>query len=109
MLLSVFETTYREAYSLDNANLIKAPSATLMNLDFHYDPAPEHGRWSRLHFYYDVQNLANRTYVGSAINITDSISSTTGLENGASTLANSTGSMYAGMPRASYGGVQFKF
>ena len=103
------ETTYREAYSLDNANLIKAPSVTLMNLDFHYDPAPEHGKWSRLHFYFDVQNLANRTYVGSAINITDSISSTTGLENGTSTLANSTGSIYAGMPRASYGGVRFKF
>ena len=104
-----FETTWRDAYWLDNANLLKAPSATLLNADVHYDPPLAHGEWSRLHFYFELQNLANRTYVGSANNINDSISSATGLENGAATVANTTGSFYAGMPRASYGGVQLRF
>jgi iron complex outermembrane recepter protein len=104
-----FETTWRDAYWLDNANLLQAPSATLMNADIHYDPPTGHSEWSRLHFYFDLQNLANRTYVGSANNITDSISSTTGLENGPATVASTTGSFYAGMPHASYGGVQLRF
>ena len=104
-----FETTFREAYWLDNANLLKAPSATLLNADLHYDPPVGHGELSRLHFFYNLQNLAGRTYVGSANNISDSISSSTGLENGAATVANTTGSFYAGMPRASYGGVQLRF
>jgi len=104
-----FETTWRDAYWLDNANLLKAPSATLLNADIHYDPPAAHGEWSRLHFYFDMQNLANRTYVGSANNINDSISSTTGMENGISTVANTTGSFYAGTPRASYGGIQLRF
>jgi len=104
-----FETTMRDAYWLDNANLLKAPSATLLNADIHYDPPTDHGEWSQLHFYFNIQNLANRTYVGSANDITDSISSVTGQQNDASSVANTTGSFYAGMPRASYGGVQLRF
>ena len=103
------EATWRDGYWLDNANLLKAPSATLLNADIHYDPPASHGEWSRLHFYFDMQNLANRTYVGSANNINDSISSVTGMENGASSVAATTGSFYAGTPRASYGGVQLRF
>ncbi len=103
------ETNYRSNFWLDNANLLAAPSATVINFDVHYDPAPGHGFWSRTHFYFDLQNLANRTYVGSASNITNTISSTTGEENGTASLASATGSIYAGAPRLSIGGFRIKF
>lgn len=103
------EVNYRSDYWLDNANLLAAPSATILNLDLHYDPAPGHGIWSRTHFYFDLQNLANRTYVGSASNIANTISSMTGEENGASVLASAPGAIYAGAPALSIGGFRIKF
>jgi iron complex outermembrane recepter protein len=103
------ETTWRDNYQLDNANLLKAPGYTLWNLDLHYDPPASHGRLSQLSFYFEIQNLANKTYVASATNITDSLNSSTGVENSAAVLINSTGSVYAGVPRASYGGVRMRF
>ena len=103
------ETNFSDNYQLDNANLLKASGYTLLNLNLHYDPPGGHGRLSRMRFYFEIENLANRTYVGSAGNITNSLNSTTGLEDGALVLANSTGSIYAGTPRASYGGVRMSF
>jgi iron complex outermembrane receptor protein len=103
------EANWRDNYRLDNANLLSAPGYTLVNLSTHYDPPAGHGALSRLRFYFDVQNLANKTYVASANNITNSLNTTTGQENDASVLANATGSIYAGTPRASYGGVRVRF
>jgi len=104
------ETNYRSAFWLDNADLIAANSATVLNFDVHYDPPAGHGLWSRSHFYFDLQNLADRTYIGSASNLSDTISSTTGLESSGATLATTgTGSIYAGAPRLSIGGFRIKF
>jgi len=103
------ETNFRDEYDLDNANLLQAPGYTLLNLNFHYEPPASRGLLRRMGLYFEVANLANRTYVGSAGNITDSLNATTGMENGPDVLANSTGSIYAGMPRASYGGVRMSF
>lgn len=106
---SYIETNYRSAFWLDNANLLAAPSSTVMNVDVHYDPAPGHGFWSRTHLYFDLQNLANHTFVGSASNISDSISAA-GIESSGQTLASTaTGSIYAGAPRLSIGGFRIKF
>ena len=104
-----FETNLRDGYSMDNANLLKASGTTLFDLNLHYDPPVDHGWLSRIHFYYDLQNLASRTYIASANNITDSLNVTTGMENGPGTLANNTGSIWAGVPRASFGGFRVKF
>jgi hypothetical protein len=110
------ESNYRSAFWLDNANLLFAPSSTVLNFDLHYDPAPGHGLWSRTHFYFDLQNLANRTFVGSASNITDTLANVggVGVENpgyGSSTALaqTATGSIYAGAPRLSIGGFRIKF
>ena len=110
------ETNYRSAFWLDNANVLAAPSATVINFDIHYDPAPGHGMWSRTHFFFDLQNLANHTYVGSASNITDTLTNVAGVgvENpgyGSSSAlaATATGSIYAGAPRLSIGGFRIKF
>ena len=102
------ETNWRDSYVLDNANLLSAPGYTLLNLSTHYDPPAGHGVLSRLRFFFDVQNLANKTYVASAGNITNSLDSQ-GQQNGSSVLMNATGSIYAGTPRASYGGVRVRF
>lgn len=105
------EVNFRDSYWLDNANLLQAPSATVFGFDVHFDPAPGRGVWSRTHFYFDLQNLTNRTFLGSAGNITDTISNVDGVavENGASTLAAATGSIYAGAPRLAIGGFRIKF
>lgn len=102
------ETNWRDGYQLDNANLLTAAGYTLLNLSTHYDPPAGQGAFSRLRFFFDVQNLANKTYVASAGNITDSLNSV-GQQNGAAVLATTTGSIYAGTPRASYGGVRVRF
>ena len=50
--------------ALDNANLLSAPGYTLSNLSTHDDPPAGHGALSRLRFFFDIQNLANKTYAG---------------------------------------------
>ena len=102
------EVNWRDNYLLDNANLLNASGYTLLNLSTHYDPPAGHGALSRLRFYFDLQNLANKTYVASASNITDSLSAT-GQQNGPAVLLHATGIVYAGTPRASYGGVRVRF
>jgi iron complex outermembrane recepter protein len=104
-----FEAIWRDNYWLDNANLLSASGFTLLNLSTHYDLPAGHGAISMVRFYFDIQNLANKTYVASAGNITNSLNTTTGQQNGAGVLASSTGSIYAGTPRASYGGFLIKF
>ena len=107
--LGVFmEVNWRDKYPLDNANLLGAPGFTLLNLSTHYDPPGGHGAFSRLRFYFDIENVANKTYVASASNLTDSLTAT-GQQSGAAALTTSTGSVYAGTPRASYGGVRVRF
>ena len=101
------EEDVRSSFFLDNANLLRAPGANLLNFNVHYTPAVEHGFLSRLNFYLEVKNMTSKAYVASASNITDSLSSSTGLENGVATLATS-GVIWAGPPRAFYGGVRIR-
>lgn len=97
------EFNARDGYWLDNANLLKAPGYGLVNLNLHYDPpAPARG-WSAIGVYFAVQNVFDRTYIGSASNISDRLDST------AATLAASGGAIYAGSPRLYYGGVRVRF
>jgi len=103
------ETNWRDTYLLDNANLLSASGYTLLNLSTHYDPPAGHGAVSRLRFFFDIQNLANRTYIASAGNLTNSLNATSGNENSAAILATVTGTIYAGTPRSSVGGVRVKF
>jgi len=61
----------------------------------------------RLHWHFEVQNVTNQTYVSGATNISDQLQAN-GQEATATTLMNSTGSIYAGSPRAYFGGVRIK-
>jgi iron complex outermembrane receptor protein len=101
------EEDIRSSFFLDNANLLRAPGSNVLNLEVHYTPPVEHGLFARLNFYAEVRNLTSKAYVSSASNITDSLNSTTGAENGVSTLATS-GVIWAGPPRAIFGGIRVK-
>ena len=103
------EWTVRDAAFMDNANLMESPGYTLVNANLHYDTPVQTGPFSHLRLYLSVQNLADEVYVGSASNVTNSISSTTGLQNGLSTLQAATGTIYAGAPRTVSGGLTVKF
>lgn len=102
------EVTWRDSYWLDNANRLKAPGYALLNLEVHYDPPARLGWAHRLHWYFEVQNVANQTYIAGATNISDSLQAN-GQQATARTLMNSTGSIYAGSPRAYFGGVRIRF
>lgn len=102
------ELTYRASYFIDNGNLLKIPGDTLANLNIHYDP-PKGTGWSRLSVFASVQNLFDKTYIGSASIIPDSLSAASGLQNPRAVLLTTTGSIYAGVPRTVYAGVKGRF
>jgi iron complex outermembrane receptor protein len=104
------EYVWLDAFYVDNANLLTAPGYGLVNLNLHYDTEVTHDYLKGAIFFFEVQNLLNKTYVASANNITDSISSVTGLQNPASVLATTgTGSIYAGAPRTFIAGMKLAF
>ena len=104
------EYVWLDSFYMDNANLLKAPGYGLVNLNLHYDTEAEHSYLKGAIFFFEVQNLLNKTYVASANNITDSISAVTGLQNPASVLATTgTGSIYAGAPRTFVAGMKLAF
>ncbi|MDF0544827.1 TonB-dependent receptor [Sphingobium sp. H39-3-25] len=103
------ELSYRSSYYIDNGNLLKIPGYTLTNLNIHYDPPAGDGWLSRISLFASVQNLWDKTYIGSASVIANSLNAATGQQNPASVLMNSTGSIYAGMPRTVYAGVKTRF
>ena len=102
------ELSHRSRYHIDNGNLLRIPAATLVNLNLSYAP-PKGGGPSNMRFFVSLQNLFDRTYVGSASVIANSLDAATGLQNPASVLRNSSGSIYAGVPRTFYGGVKARF
>ena len=103
------EYNRRSGFNVDNANLVQVPSYDVINLNLHYTPQLSGGTVRSFTVFFEVQNLLDKTYVASANNVTDSISSTTGAQNGAATVANTGGSIYAGAPQSFIGGVRVRF
>jgi iron complex outermembrane receptor protein len=99
---------FRDDFTLDNGNLLKAPGYVLTNLNLHYNAPPGLGFLSRVTWFFAAQNLFDKTYVASASNLTNSLNAA-GQQNPASVLANSGGSIYAGSPRLFYSGIRLKF
>ena len=103
------ETVVQGDFYLDNANLLKAPGYAVVNANLHYDTDLAGTYAKRLSLYVEVRNLFDTAYVASAQNLADTISATTGLQNGAAVLAATTGSIYAGAPRTIAGGMKLSF
>jgi len=102
------EVQWLDSFYMDNANLLKAPGYELMNLNVHYKTELASDYLKSLNVFCEVRNLFDRTYVASANNIGDSVTGA-GLQNPASVLANTTGSIYAGSPRAFIAGMKIAF
>ncbi|MEH2527428.1 MULTISPECIES: TonB-dependent receptor family protein [unclassified Bradyrhizobium] len=102
------ELQWKDSFYMDNANLLKAPGYELVNLNVHYSTDLKSDYFKSLSMYVEVRNLFNRTYVASANNIGNSVTAA-GVQNPASVLANTTGSIYAGSPRAFIAGMKVAF
>ncbi|WP_027529853.1 TonB-dependent receptor [Bradyrhizobium sp. WSM3983] len=102
------EVQWKDSFYMDNANLLKAPGYELVNVNVHYKTDLVSDSFRSLNLFLEVRNVFDRTYVASANNITNSVTAA-GLQNPASTLANTTGSIYAGSPRTFVAGMKVAF
>jgi iron complex outermembrane receptor protein len=102
---------FKSCYFVDNGNQLAVPGYGTVNFNAHYDMALPANALMLKNFtaFVEVQNIFDRRYVASANNISDSLL-VLGVQNPGVILANTgTGSIYAGAPRGSVGGVKFKF
>jgi iron complex outermembrane receptor protein len=102
------EVQWKDSFYMDNANLLKAPGYELVNLNVHYRTDLVSAYFRSLNLYLEVRNVFDRTYVASANNIGNSVTAA-GVQNPASILADTTGSIYAGSPRAFVAGMKVAF
>jgi iron complex outermembrane receptor protein len=102
------EFQWKDAFYMDNANLLKAPGYELVNLNLHYDRPLQSDYLKSLHLYFEVRNVFDKTYVASANNIANTVTGA-GVQNPASVLANTGGSIYAGSPRMFIAGMRLAF
>ncbi|MCK1740697.1 TonB-dependent receptor [Bradyrhizobium sp. 139] len=102
------EFQWKDSFYMDNANLLKAPGYELVNVNVHYKTDLVSDTFRSLNLFLEVRNVFDRTYVASANNIANTIT-VAGLQNPASVLANTTGSIYAGSPRAFVAGMKVAF
>ncbi len=98
-----------DSFFIDNANLVKAPGYATVNVNLHYNVDIADRYLKNMLIFAEVRNVLNETYVASANNVSDSISSVTGAQNSAATLAAATGSIYAGAPRTFLAGIRLRF
>jgi iron complex outermembrane receptor protein len=106
------EYTYKSSYFLDNGNVLTIPSYGIVNLNIHFDRDIPGGFLKSVGMFFEVRNIFDRAYIASANNITNRVTKVNGVavQNPYIDLAqNSTGSIYAGIPRVFQGGVKFKF
>jgi iron complex outermembrane receptor protein len=102
------EVQWKDSFYMDNANLLRAPAYELVNLNVHYKTDLTSDYLKTLNLYLEVRNVFNTTYVASANNIGNTVTAA-GVQNPASILANTTGSIYAGSPRAFIAGMKVAF
>ncbi|RXH35581.1 TonB-dependent receptor [Bradyrhizobium nanningense] len=102
------EVQWKDSFYMDNANLLKAPGYELVNVNVHYKTDLVSDTFRSLNLFLEVRNVFDRTYVASANNIANTVTGA-GLQNPASLLANTTGSIYAGSPRTFVAGMKVAF
>ncbi|WP_158671605.1 TonB-dependent receptor family protein [Bradyrhizobium guangdongense] len=102
------ELQWKDSFYMDNANVLKAPGYELVNLNVHYKTDLVSDTFRSLNLFLEVRNVFDRTYIASANNIANTVTAA-GLQNPASVLANTTGSIYAGSPRAFVAGMKVAF
>ena len=90
------EVVWKDSFYMDNADLLKAPGYELVNVNLHYKTDLTSDYFRQLTMFFEVRNIFNTTYVASANNIANTVTSA-GIQNPGSVLAaTQTGSIYAG-------------
>ena len=102
------EVIWKDSFYMENANLLKAPGYELVNANVHYRTELASESLKSLSLFLEARNLFDRTYVASANNIGNTVTAA-GVQNPASVLAATTGSIYAGSPRAFVAGMKLAF
>ncbi|WOH69423.1 TonB-dependent receptor [Bradyrhizobium sp. BWA-3-5] len=102
------EVQWKDSFYMDNANLLKAPGYELVNFNVHYKTDLQSDYLKSMSVFFEVRNVFDRTYVASANNIANTVQAT-GIQDGAGSLAGTTGSIYAGSPRAFIAGMKLAF
>ena len=97
-----FEVNYQDSYFVNNSNTLKAPSYYVFNLNLHYARDIKWGWLKRMEAFVDMQNLGNKTYIGSAVTVTDDV------VNSQASLANKQ-AFFSGSPFSVTGGIRLKF
>ncbi|HVY57010.1 MAG TPA: TonB-dependent receptor [Xanthobacteraceae bacterium] len=102
------EVQWKDSFYMDNANLLRAPGYELVNLNLHYQRDLTSDYLKTLNLYVEVRNVFDKTYVAAANNIANTVTGA-GVQNPASVLANTGGSIYAGAPRMFVAGMKLAF
>ncbi len=89
-------------YAVNNANTLRAKQYTLLNVNAHWKKDVSWGRIKRVIFTFDVRNVMNKTYDGSAVVVSDASTDTP-------TSLMTKQSFFAGQGRSVYGGATFHF
>lgn len=97
------EYQWHDGFYMENANLLWAPGYQTVDVNIHYERTLNWGPLKSFMAYFEIRNVLDEVYIASANNIADRVGST------ASTLAEASGSIYAGSPRAYYGGMKVRF
>jgi iron complex outermembrane receptor protein len=97
------EVQWKDSFYMDNANLQKAPGYELVNLNIHYNTDLQSDTFKSLSMFAEVRNVFDRTYIASANNIGNTVTAA-GLQG-----LQTTGSIYAGSPRAFIAGMKLAF
>ncbi|CCD91211.1 putative TonB-dependent receptor protein [Bradyrhizobium sp. ORS 375] len=96
------EVQWKDSFYLDNANLQKAPGYELVNLNVHYKTDLASETFKSMNVFFEIRNVFDRTYIASANNVQNAVNS------GVQVLA-TTGTIYAGSPRAFMAGMKVAF
>ena len=97
------EYQWHDGFYMENANLLEAPGYDTVDLNVHYATEFSSGPVRSFLAYFEIRNVLDETYIASANNITDTVTSTP------ATLANASGSIYARAPQTYYGGMKVRF
>ena len=97
------EYQWHDGFYMENANLLEAPGYDTVDLNVHYATEFSSGPVRSFLACFEIRNVLDETYIGSANNITDTVTSTP------ATLANASGSIYARAPQTYYGGMKVRF
>jgi iron complex outermembrane receptor protein len=96
------ELNYVDDYFINNSNTLRAPGYNVLNANMHYAQGFSGSFLRGFETFFEVRNLLDRTYIESAIPVSDDLIQSLASLNGKQ-------AFFTGSPRTFYGGVRLKF